>query len=155
MHVKGTVSRDGYYFLFKHFNQYCLYTRWWFSRSFKCFSLHYTIINFLFASLKLLTNFENAYWNTPQNSLLYDWSRFSKVPTSHRLQGKCAKIDPLQAASRKHYYCQNRSFCWWLYLLVPGDGGSQIEARINRTDSTHWWCYNHSDWFDLWLNIGA
>jgi hypothetical protein len=32
-----------------------------FSRSHECFSRPYTIINFLFASLKLLTNFENAY----------------------------------------------------------------------------------------------
>jgi hypothetical protein len=32
-----------------------------FSRSFKCFSLSYTIMNFLIASLKSLTNFENAY----------------------------------------------------------------------------------------------
>jgi hypothetical protein len=35
--------------------------RCWFSRSFKSFSLPYTSITFLFASLKLLTNFENAY----------------------------------------------------------------------------------------------
>ncbi len=47
---------------------------------------------------------------------------------------------------------------WWCFVYfwpeVPGDGGSQIEARINRTESKHWWCFNHSDWFDLWLNIG-
>ncbi len=44
---------------------------------FQSFSQPSTIINFLFASLKLLTNFENAYWNPPQNSLLCDWSMFS------------------------------------------------------------------------------
>lgn len=38
-------------------------------------------------------------------------------------------------------------------ILVPGDGGSQIEARINRTKSIHFWCYDHTDWYDLWLNI--
>ncbi len=66
----------------KHFNQYFLCMRWWFLRSYKSFPLPYTIINFLFASLKLLTNFENAYWNHPQNSLLCDWSMFSSADHS-------------------------------------------------------------------------
>ncbi len=53
--LKGTVSRDGYFFWrSKHFNQYFLCMRWCFWRSFKRFSLPYTIINFLFASLKFL-----------------------------------------------------------------------------------------------------
>ena len=38
-------------------------------------------------------------------------------------------------------------------VLVPGDGGSQIEARLNRTTTGHWWCSKTSDWYDLWLNI--
>ena len=38
-------------------------------------------------------------------------------------------------------------------LLVPGDGGSQIEARLNKSSSGHWWCSKKSDWYDLWLNI--
>ncbi len=37
---------------------------------------------FLSASLKLLTNLENAYWNPPQNSLLSDWSMFSSSDLS-------------------------------------------------------------------------
>jgi hypothetical protein len=57
--LKGTVSRDEYFFWrSKHFIQYFMCLRWWVSRSFKSFSLPYIIINFLFASLKLLTNFE-------------------------------------------------------------------------------------------------
>ncbi len=74
----------------KHFNQYFLFMRRWFSRSFKSI-----IINFLFASLKLLTNFENAFWNPLQNSLICDWSM---MPTCHWLQGKCARINLSQAA---------------------------------------------------------
>ena len=31
-------------------------------------------------------------------------------------------------------------------VLVPGDGGSQIEARLNRTSTGHWWCSKTSDW---------
>jgi hypothetical protein len=46
--------------------------RRWFSGSFQNFSLCYTIMNFLFASLKLLTNAGNIYLNHPQNSLLWE-----------------------------------------------------------------------------------
>ncbi len=49
--------------------------RYWLSS----FSLLYIIINFLLASLKLITNFENAYLNLSQNSLLCVWSVFSTV----------------------------------------------------------------------------
>ncbi len=76
--LKETVSRVGF------LNQQQM-----FSRSFKSFPPPYTIINFLFVSSKLLTHFE--YWNPPQNSLLCDWSMFP-VPTSHWLQGKCARL---------------------------------------------------------------
>merc|ERR1740137_450741 len=38
-------------------------------------------------------------------------------------------------------------------ILIPGDGGSQIEARLNKTSSNHWWCSKVSAWYDLWLNI--
>merc|ERR1740137_65413 len=38
-------------------------------------------------------------------------------------------------------------------ILIPGDGGSQIEARLNKTSTNHWWCSKVSDWYDLWLNI--
>lgn len=38
-------------------------------------------------------------------------------------------------------------------LLVPGDGGSQVEGRLNKTDTVHYICERTSDWFDLWLNI--
>ncbi len=79
---KETVSRDGYFFTSRHFSQCFLCMCWSFSRSLKSFSLPYTIIYFLFASFKLLTNFENAYWNRHQNSLLCDWSMFSSADLS-------------------------------------------------------------------------
>ena len=38
-------------------------------------------------------------------------------------------------------------------LLIPGDGGSRIYGKLNRTSSEHWFCYKTtSDWFTLWLN---
>ena len=37
--------------------------------------------------------------------------------------------------------------------LVPGDGGSRIEARLNKTWVPHYFCYKKADWFELWLNV--
>ena len=86
---KGTVSRDGYIFKFKHLNQCFLCMRGWFSRCFKSFSIPYTIINIIFAFLKLLTNFENAYRNPRQNLLLCYWSMFSSVDLSLAAWNQC------------------------------------------------------------------
>ncbi len=66
----------------------------------KFFLLPYTIVHFLVAFLKLLTNFENAYWNPPQNSFSVI-GQCSLVPTSHWMQGKCARTN-LSQASKKY-----------------------------------------------------
>lgn len=40
-------------------------------------------------------------------------------------------------------------------IFIPGDGGSQLWARLNRsTPPPHFFCRRHSDWFELWLDIG-
>jgi len=37
---------------------------------------------------------------------------------------------------------------------VPGDGGSQVEAKINKTSVVHYICEKISnDYFNLWLNM--
>jgi hypothetical protein len=57
---KRKVSRDGY-FLFKHVEQYLLSVdALMVFKVFKSLSLPFTIITFVYASLKLLKNFENA-----------------------------------------------------------------------------------------------
>ncbi|KAL6443139.1 hypothetical protein ACFW04_002827 [Cataglyphis niger] len=39
-------------------------------------------------------------------------------------------------------------------ILIPGDGGSQIEAKINKTSVVHYICEKISnDYFSLWLNM--
>ncbi|XP_012055792.1 PREDICTED: group XV phospholipase A2-like [Atta cephalotes] len=39
-------------------------------------------------------------------------------------------------------------------ILVPGDGGSQVEARINKSSVVHYICAKISnDYFNLWLNM--
>nr|XP_053644997.1 phospholipase A2 group XV-like isoform X1 [Cherax quadricarinatus] len=38
-------------------------------------------------------------------------------------------------------------------VLIPGDGGSQIEAKIDKPSVIHYICQKKSDWFDLWLNM--
>jgi hypothetical protein len=87
---------------------------------FKNFSLLYTIINFLFTSLKLLKHFENAFCNPPQNFLPGVWSVFSSSDLS-LAAGKMSKnslvigsfrndfVD-LQAASCMLFHRQNHRF---------------------------------------------
>ena len=39
-------------------------------------------------------------------------------------------------------------------IFIPGNGGSQIWARLNRTGpSPHFFCARHSNWFELWLDV--
>ena len=41
-------------------------------------------------------------------------------------------------------------------ILIPGDGGSRLQAKLNRTDVAHHYCERRStDWFDLWVNLSA
>jgi hypothetical protein len=96
-HLKGQCHEMDIFLRSKHFNQHFLCMRWWFSRSFKSFSLPSTIINFLFASFKLHTNFQNAYWNPHQNFLICDRSMFSSADLS-LAAGKCARINLSPAA---------------------------------------------------------
>ncbi|XP_074597419.1 lysosomal phospholipase A and acyltransferase-like isoform X2 [Brevipalpus obovatus] len=47
------------------------------------------------------------------------------------------------------------SFITWLYqFAVPGDGGSQIEAKLNKTETVHYFCEaKTTDFFTLWIAI--
>lgn len=38
-------------------------------------------------------------------------------------------------------------------VFIPGDGGSQLEAKLNKTKRVSYICDLVSDWYDLWLNI--
>lgn len=38
-------------------------------------------------------------------------------------------------------------------VFVPGDAGSQLEARLNKTSVPHYFCDKVSDWFDIWINL--
>lgn len=40
-----------------------------------------------------------------------------------------------------------------LIIFVPGDGGSQLKAKLNKTTRVHYICELNSDWFNIWLNI--
>lgn len=40
-------------------------------------------------------------------------------------------------------------------IMIPGDGGSRIEARITKTRGSSaacYWKFWKGDWFELWLN---
>lgn len=39
-------------------------------------------------------------------------------------------------------------------IIVPGDGGSRLEAQIHKPSVPHYWCEKtSSSWFDLWLSV--
>lgn len=39
-------------------------------------------------------------------------------------------------------------------ILLPGDGGSRLQAKLDRIGVSHRYCERKSnDWFDLWLNL--
>ncbi|KRY33698.1 Group XV phospholipase A2, partial [Trichinella spiralis] len=39
-------------------------------------------------------------------------------------------------------------------IIVPGDGGNQLEARLNKTETVHYFCQKKTnDYFTLWLNL--
>ncbi len=88
--IKGTVSRDRYFcWRSKHFNQYFLSMRWWFSRSFKGFSLPIKLVrrNFSFTSFKLLTNLK----------------RLTVLRISFTVIGRCSQVQgPAAVKMRKN-----------------------------------------------------
>uniref|UniRef100_A0AAV2L1K4 Uncharacterized protein n=1 Tax=Knipowitschia caucasica TaxID=637954 RepID=A0AAV2L1K4_KNICA len=38
-------------------------------------------------------------------------------------------------------------------VLIPGDLGNQLEARLNKSTVVHYMCYKKTDFFTLWLNL--
>ncbi|KAJ8958567.1 hypothetical protein NQ317_016374 [Molorchus minor] len=41
-----------------------------------------------------------------------------------------------------------------LVILIPGDGGSQLEAKLNKTSVIHYICEKKTnDYFNVWLNM--
>lgn len=38
-------------------------------------------------------------------------------------------------------------------VLIPGDLGNQLEARLNKPSVVHYVCYKKTDFFTLWLNL--
>ncbi|KAJ3436988.1 phosphatidylcholine-sterol acyltransferase [Anaeramoeba flamelloides] len=38
-------------------------------------------------------------------------------------------------------------------LLIPGFGGSKIEAKLTDFKSKHWYCHSNKDWFLLWVSL--
>jgi lysophospholipase III len=51
-------------------------------------------------------------------------------------------------------YLQELDFQGFPVVLVPGDGGSQLEARLNKSTVVHYLCAKKTDdYFDLWLNL--
>jgi lysophospholipase-3 len=37
-------------------------------------------------------------------------------------------------------------------VIVPGDGSNQLEAKLNKPSTLHFYCSKTADWFRLWLD---
>ena len=40
-------------------------------------------------------------------------------------------------------------------VIIPGTGGSRLEARLNKPSVNHWYCSKQSDWYTLWLSVAS
>ncbi len=38
-------------------------------------------------------------------------------------------------------------------LTFSGDGGSKLEAKLDKPNTVHFYCDKKSDWFLLWLRL--
>ncbi|KAJ6240894.1 phosphatidylcholine-sterol acyltransferase [Anaeramoeba flamelloides] len=38
-------------------------------------------------------------------------------------------------------------------IIIPGFGGSKIEAKLNHFHSKHWFCSSNKDWYLLWISL--
>jgi lysophospholipase-3 len=38
-------------------------------------------------------------------------------------------------------------------ISVPGDGGTQLEGKLDKPSHVHFYCERKTDWFPLWLNL--
>lgn len=39
-------------------------------------------------------------------------------------------------------------------VIVPGDGGNRLEAKLDRADRVPYGCSAKADWFQIWVNLG-
>ena len=51
-------------------------------------------------------------------------------------------------------FCFSGNYYFVLSFTVPGDGGSQLFAKLDRTDVPHFYCSKKTDdYFNIWLNL--
>lgn len=46
------------------------------------------------------------------------------------------------------------SSCLSPVLIIPGDGGNALEAKLSdRKNTPHFYCSKNSDWYRIWLDV--
>lgn len=38
-------------------------------------------------------------------------------------------------------------------VIIPGDGSNQLEAKLDKSKTVHFYCSKKSDWFRIWLSV--
>ncbi|KAG7160321.1 Group XV phospholipase A2-like, partial [Homarus americanus] len=80
----------------------------------------------------------------PQKTGVIDWKHIARVAV--------CKASPSTQAPASHKLTTGHNLSHPV-PTVPGDGGSQIEAKIDKPSVIHYICTKKNDWFDLWLNM--
>jgi len=38
-------------------------------------------------------------------------------------------------------------------IIIPGTGGTRLEAKLDKPSVSHWYCSKRSNWYTLWLSV--
>lgn len=68
---------------------------------------------------------------------------------------RCARSDEDHAASGKKFVATHDMSQVQLnpVVMLPGLGGSALEAKIKKTTSPAWYCFKKHDWFRIWFAV--
>lgn len=67
----------------------------------------------------------------------------------------CGPADEDHAAAGKEFLATHKVDAAQLnpVVLLPGLGGSSLDAQIDKNDTPSWYCIKHWDWFRIWFAI--
>lgn len=89
-------------------------------------------------------------WRQRALEWLYHWGPANKDTNIHS-HHRGSKNSPHTLNKLSTYMLTESIF---LSTVVPGDGGSRLEAHIHKPSVPHYWCEKtSSSWFDLWLSV--
>ena len=66
----------------------------------------------------------------------------------------CLLVTMATCERRKSFKKTKQEMTRYPLVLIPGDGGNQLHAKLNKTSAPHYFCQlKSSNYFELWLNL--